>query len=136
VDVPGEALSCLVVTKLPFAVPTDPVFAARSAEMDDPFYQYAVPDAILRFRQGFGRLIRTRSDRGIVAVLDGRVETKAYGQMFVDSLPPCTVVRGPLRALLTEAATWISRGETSYATEEAVDDGGDGELEYVSFDEL
>ncbi|MBN1642695.1 MAG: DEAD/DEAH box helicase family protein [Anaerolineae bacterium] len=136
VDVPGEALSCLVVTKLPFAVPTDPVFAARAAEMDEPFYQYAVPDAILRFRQGFGRLIRTRSDRGVVVVMDGRIESKGYGAMFVDSLPSCTVVRGPMAALPTEAALWIAEGRTSTPPQETAHDDGDGELEYVSFDEL
>jgi DNA polymerase-3 subunit epsilon/ATP-dependent DNA helicase DinG len=136
VDVPGKALSCLVVTKLPFAVPTDPVFAARSAEMDNPFYQYAVPDAILRFRQGFGRLIRTRSDRGVVVVMDGRIQTKAYGPMFVDSLPPCTVIRGPLATLPEEAALWIAEGRTLSAAEVPESEADDGELEYVSFDDL
>jgi DNA polymerase-3 subunit epsilon/ATP-dependent DNA helicase DinG len=136
VDVPGEALSCLVVAKLPFAVPTDPVFAARSAEMDDPFGQYAVPDAILRFRQGFGRLIRTRTDRGVVVVADVRVQTKAYGPMFIDSLPTCTTVSGPLADLPEQAARWLAsepmsaqdRLETSYKVTD--------ELEYVPFDEL
>ena len=77
VDVPGDPLSCLVLAKLPFAVPSDPVFVARSEEMDDPFYQYAMPDAILRFRQGFGRLIRTKTDRGVAVVMDSRVLQQA-----------------------------------------------------------
>ena len=76
---PGEALSLLVIARLPFAVPTEPVFAARSAMYDDPFAQYAVPQAVLRFKQGFGRLIRTKTDRGVVVVLDRRIVSKKYG---------------------------------------------------------
>lgn len=87
IDVAGEALSCLVIARLPFSVPSDPIFAARSETFDDAFGQYAVPEAVLRFRQGFGRLIRTRNDRGIVVVLDKRVLTKSYGRLFLDSLP-------------------------------------------------
>ena len=136
VDVPGEALSCLVVTKLPFAVPTDPVFAARSAEMDDPFIQYAVPDAILRFRQGFGRLIRTRSDRGIVVIMDVRVQTKGYGLMFVDSLPKCTTVRGPLADLAGQAAKWLAQEPVVEKGKQDTDEERADELEYVPFDEL
>lgn len=136
VDVPGEALSCLVVTKLPFAVPTDPVFAARSAEMDDPFGQYAVPDAILRFRQGFGRLIRTRTDRGIVVVTDVRVQTKGYGHMFIDSLPKCTTVTGPLAELPEQAAKWLAREPLSQRRQPEPADEATDELEYVPFDEL
>jgi DNA polymerase-3 subunit epsilon/ATP-dependent DNA helicase DinG len=136
VDVPGEALSCLVVTKLPFAVPTDPVFAARSADMDDPFIQYAVPDAILRFRQGFGRLIRTRSDRGIVVVMDVRVQTKGYGLMFVDSLPKCTTVRGPLADLAGQAAKWLAREPVIEKERQDTEEELADELEYVPFDEL
>ncbi len=136
VDVPGEALSCLVVAKLPFAVPTDPVFAARSAEMDDPFGQYAVPDAILRFRQGFGRLIRTRTDRGIVVVADVRVQTKGYGPMFIDSLPRCTTVVGPLADLPAQAAKWLAREPLSRQRQSGPSDEPTDELEYVPFDEL
>jgi DNA polymerase-3 subunit epsilon/ATP-dependent DNA helicase DinG len=137
VDVPGDPLSCLVLAKLPFAVPSDPVFAARSAEMDDPFYQYAVPDAILRFRQGFGRLIRTKSDRGVAVVMDSRVLSKRYGELFLESLPACTTVRGPLADLPEAAALWLDRGVSLLESERtpvrAVDDG---ELEYVAFDDL
>ncbi|MFN8483013.1 MAG: helicase C-terminal domain-containing protein [Anaerolineae bacterium] len=107
VDVVGEALSCLVVTRLPFDVPSDPVFAARSETFDDPFNQYAIPQAILRFRQGFGRLIRSKNDRGVVVVLDRRLLTKSYGQHFVASLPPTTVRRSPLAELAQAAAQWI-----------------------------
>jgi ATP-dependent DNA helicase DinG len=134
IDVPGEALSCLVVAKLPFSVPTDPIFAARSESMEEPFYQYAVPEAILRFRQGFGRLIRTKTDRGVVVVFDRRLQTKQYGEMFLRSLPPCTTVRGPLAELPRRAAEWIERGlVVSEATEPEFDDD---ELEYVPIDDL
>jgi len=95
VDVPGESLSCVVIMKLPFAVPDDPIVQARVEALRlkgrDPFNEYQVPQAIMMFRQGFGRLIRTATDRGIVAVLDPRVVTKRYGQMFLDALPECAV---------------------------------------------
>jgi len=109
IDVMGPALSCLVIARLPFSVPTDPVYASRSATFDEPFYQYAVPETILRFRQAFGRLIRSKSDRGVVVVLDRRLQSKAYGQLFLDSLPECTTRRGPLAQLPPAAARWIER---------------------------
>ncbi len=108
VDVPGEALSVLVIVKLPFDVPSDPIIAARSETFEDPFYQYALPEAILRFRQGFGRLIRTETDRGIVVILDRRVLTKRYGQLFIASLPQCTQRVGPIQDLPKEAVTWLN----------------------------
>lgn len=107
VDVVGPALSCLVIARLPFDVPTDPVFAARSEMFDNPFIEYAVPQAVLRFRQGFGRLIRSTTDRGVVVLLDKRVLTKRYGRIFLDSLPACTVRMGPLHELPEAAASWI-----------------------------
>ncbi len=107
IDVVGEALSCLAMTRLPFNVPSDPIFAARSETFDDPFGQYAVPEAVLRFRQGFGRLIRSKSDRGVVAILDKRVLTKNYGRLFLESLPKCTRLQGPLKELPKRAAGWI-----------------------------
>jgi DNA polymerase-3 subunit epsilon/ATP-dependent DNA helicase DinG len=108
VDVPGEALSVLVIVKLPFDVPSDPIIAARSETFDDPFYQYALPEAILRFRQGFGRLIRTQLDRGAVVVLDRRVLTKQYGKAFIESLPPCTTHVGPLHDVPGKVARWLN----------------------------
>ena len=107
VDIAGEALSLLIIARLPFNVPTEPVFAARSAEYDDPFAEYAVPQAALRFKQGFGRLIRSRSDRGVVAVLDRRIVSKSYGAAFLDSLPPCRVREAPLRDLAGLTAEWL-----------------------------
>ncbi len=107
VDVPGEALSCLAIIRLPFAVPTDPLYAARAEQFENPFFDYFVPEAVLRFLQGFGRLIRTRSDRGVVAVFDKRLLTKSYGAAFIDSLPGPTVKKGLMEALPALAARWI-----------------------------
>lgn len=108
VDVPGEALSVLMIVKLPFDVPSDPIIAARSETFEDPFYQYALPEAILRFRQGFGRLIRTQTDRGVVVVLDKRVLTKRYGRLFLDSLPDCTFKQGLLADLPKLTERWLN----------------------------
>lgn len=108
VDVPGEALSVLVIVKLPFDVPSDPIVAARSETFEDPFYQYSLPEAILRFRQGFGRLIRTQLDRGVVVILDKRVLTKRYGRLFIDSLPACTTQVGSLANLPRAAEQWLN----------------------------
>jgi ATP-dependent DNA helicase DinG len=98
----------LAIVKLPFDVPSDPIVAARSETFDDPFNEYSLPEAILRFRQGFGRLIRTQSDRGVVAILDKRVLTKRYGRAFLESLPECTVKQGPLADLPKLAAKWLN----------------------------
>jgi ATP-dependent DNA helicase DinG len=108
VDVPGEALSVLVIVKLPFDVPSDPIISARSETFEDPFYQYSLPEAILRFRQGFGRLIRTQYDQGVVAVLDRRILTKRYGRLFLDSIPTCSTRSGPLANLPGAAARWLN----------------------------
>ena len=108
VDVPGEALSVLVIVKLPFDVPSDPIVAARAETFEDPFNQYSLPEAILRFRQGFGRLIRTQTDRGVVVVLDRRVLSKRYGRLFIDSLPNCTTQVGPLAQLSRSTAQWLN----------------------------
>jgi DNA polymerase-3 subunit epsilon/ATP-dependent DNA helicase DinG len=124
VDVPGEALSCLVVTRLPFDVPTDPVFAARAETYENPFFEYAVPQAVLRFRQGFGRLIRSTADRGVVVVLDSRVHTKRYGRQFLEALPPCRVHRGPLAELAGTVRAFMAAdgGGASFASVGAFSD--------------
>jgi DNA polymerase-3 subunit epsilon/ATP-dependent DNA helicase DinG len=109
VDVAGEALSLLVIARLPFNVPTDPVFAARSEAFEDAFFGYAVPQAVLRFKQGFGRLIRTSQDRGVCAVLDRRILTKRYGATFLHSLPECTVEVGSRLDLPLAARAWLMR---------------------------
>jgi ATP-dependent DNA helicase DinG len=107
VDVPGDSLSIVLITKLPFDVPTDPLIAARSEMYEDSFQEYYLPEAILKFRQGFGRLIRTASDRGVVAILDRRVLTKQYGRLFLESLPQCTARQGPASNLPREAGKWL-----------------------------
>jgi len=107
VDIPGDDLSVVVITKLPFDVPTDPLIAARSEMYENSFNEYYLPEAILKFRQGFGRLIRSASDHGVVAILDKRVMTKQYGRMFIDSLPQCTLRQGPLNNLPREAGEWL-----------------------------
>ncbi|MGZ9124716.1 MAG: ATP-dependent DNA helicase, partial [Candidatus Binatia bacterium] len=93
VDVPGEALSNVIITRLPFAVPDHPLIEARlekiEADGGNAFFEFSLPEAVLKFRQGVGRLIRTKSDSGIVVVLDNRVLTKKYGQMFLNSVPQC-----------------------------------------------
>jgi len=91
VDVPGEQLSCVIVDRLPFAVPSDPIVAARVRALDEEgrnaFAEYQVPQAVLALKQGFGRLIRSKTDRGILSILDNRIQRMAYGKIFVESLP-------------------------------------------------
>jgi len=91
VDVQGDQLSCVIIDKLPFAVPSDPVVEARIVsireEGGNPFYDYQLPQAAITLKQGFGRLIRSRSDRGALALLDNRITKKHYGQILFDSLP-------------------------------------------------
>jgi ATP-dependent DNA helicase DinG len=95
VDVRGEQLSCVIIDKLPFAVPSDPIVAARQRHIEEAggssFYEYSVPQAIISLKQGLGRLIRSTTDRGVLAVLDPRLRTKMYGQQFLKSLPSCRV---------------------------------------------
>ena len=103
VDVQGEALSCVIIAKLPFAVPSDPVVAARQKHIDEQggnsFYEYSVPQAAITLKQGLGRLIRSTTDRGVLSILDPRLNTKSYGRVFLESLPPCRITR-----LIDEAA--------------------------------
>jgi DNA polymerase-3 subunit epsilon/ATP-dependent DNA helicase DinG len=114
VDIVGEALSTLVMVRLPFNVPTEPVFAARSETFTDPFAQYALPQAALRFKQGFGRLIRSRSDRGVIAVLDSRLKHKGYGATFLKSIPQCTVISGCTKDLPKTTVEWLKGGSAHF----------------------
>jgi DNA polymerase-3 subunit epsilon/ATP-dependent DNA helicase DinG len=109
VDIRGDSLSMLIIARLPFSVPSDPVYKARSEQYDNPFGQYALPGAILRFRQGFGRLIRDREDRGVVAVLDRRIWEKGYGAQFVSALPECTKFRGDSATVAERAHEWLEQ---------------------------
>jgi ATP-dependent DNA helicase DinG len=91
VDVPGEQLSCVIIDKLPFAAPSDPIVEARIAAIrkagGKPFDEFQVPEAVLALKQGFGRLIRSAQDRGVLVLLDNRVMKQRYGKVFLDSLP-------------------------------------------------
>jgi len=97
VDVQGEQLSCVIIDKLPFSVPSDPLVAARIRHLNESgsnaFYEYQIPEAIILLKQGLGRLIRNRADRGILALLDKRIATRSYGKYFLRSLPPAPVTR-------------------------------------------
>ena len=95
VDVRGDQLSCVIIDKLPFAVPTDPLIAARTKFIDEnggrSFSEYSVPQAVITLKQGIGRLIRSKTDRGVIAILDSRLRTKSYGRDFLNSLPKARV---------------------------------------------
>lgn len=97
VDVQGEALSCVIIDKLPFAVPSDPIVEARIEYLrnrsENPFMAYQVPSAIITLKQGLGRLIRSKQDKGMLSILDNRLTTKKYGEVFLESLPKCRIVR-------------------------------------------
>ncbi|MBI2936374.1 MAG: hypothetical protein HYY31_06185, partial [Chloroflexi bacterium] len=107
VDLAGGQLQVVVLVRLPFNVPTEPVFAARSELFEDSFSQYALPQAILKFRQGFGRLIRSNNDRGVAVILDRRILSRPYGALFLSSLPPCTRTRPSLRELPEVVSRWL-----------------------------
>ncbi|NLK46288.1 MAG: DEAD/DEAH box helicase family protein [Treponema sp.] len=104
VDVPGESLSQVVIVKLPFTVPSDPVFAARSEYITkkggNPFMDLSVPEAVIKFRQGFGRLMRSSSDRGVVTVLDRRIIEKRYGAIFLSSIPETKILNDSLSSVV------------------------------------
>ena len=97
VDVQGEQLSCVIIDRLPFAVPSDPVVAARVKAIDseggNAFFDYQVPEAVLTLKQGFGRLIRSLEDRGVLMLLDPRIQRQRYGRVFIESLPPYRVTQ-------------------------------------------
>jgi len=108
VDLPGDDLSVIVMPRLPFSVPSDPVLEARAETYgDDSFLHHLLPDAILNFRQGFGRLLRRKTDRGVLVILDRRVTAKRYGHHFLESLPNPTFERGMLHILSKTAADWL-----------------------------
>ncbi len=107
IDVPGDRLSCVIVVRLPFAVPTEPVFAARAEQLRDSFGRLALPQAALRLKQGFGRLIRTSTDRGAVVILDHRILGRDYGRAFLEVLPPASRFVGPASQIADQVATWL-----------------------------
>lgn len=108
IDVPGDALSCVVIVRLPFRVPSDPMQRARSANLADPFGELALPEAVLRLKQGFGRLIRRQSDRGAVVLMDHRIANRRYGQAFLDALPRAAVEVGTCEAMAPAIGQWLA----------------------------
>ncbi len=108
VDLPPGLLKALVLTRLPFAVPTDPVVMARSNQYENPFSEFSVPQAVLRFRQGFGRLIRNKADRGTIVIMDNRITGKSYGSSFLKSIPPCTLKPSSLTNTGQLASQWLA----------------------------
>jgi len=107
IDIPGDRLSCVIVVRLPFPVPTDPVFAARAEQVRDPFLQLALPQAALRLKQGFGRLIRRSTDRGAVVILDNRILGRDYGKTFLEVLPPASRYVGPGGEVAERVGAWL-----------------------------
>jgi predicted DnaQ family exonuclease/DinG family helicase len=114
IDVPGERLSCVIMVRLPFPVPTEPVYAARAEQVRDAFAQLALPQAALRLKQGFGRLIRRSTDRGAVVILDNRILGKDYGKAFLDVLPPASRFVGPAAEIADQVGGWLGVPELSY----------------------
>ena len=108
VDLDGTSIKTIVIARLPFPVPSEPVFEARSEQYDDSFNEYAVPEAVMRFRQGFGRLIRKTSDRGALVILDSRVANKRYGERFISALPDCRIERGTVAGLGERVKKWLA----------------------------
>jgi len=108
VDIQGEELSALAICKLPFDVPSGPIFAARSETFDNAFNEFSVPETVLRFRQSFGQLIRSKSNYSIVVIFDRRVLTKSYGAAFLNALPQTTIVRTPLAQLGATVRKWLA----------------------------
>jgi Rad3-related DNA helicase/DNA polymerase III epsilon subunit-like protein len=123
IDVPGDALRCVVIAKLPFAVPTDPLVRARTESLPDPFGQYILPQAVLRLRQGFGRLIRRSEDRGAVVLCDERLRSREYGERFLRALPPAAVATVPLAEVGEAAADFVLHRRLHQATRMLADPG-------------
>ena len=139
IDVPGEACEIVIITRLPFPVPTHPLVMAISEKMDrvhgESFMSYAVPEAVIRFRQGCGRLIRTATDRGALVVLDNRIITRGYGKQFIRSLDGNFIPFDTAAAMLDRIREFFDRTSDEPA---ASADGSAGEsaISYVPFDEV
>ena len=107
IDLRGDALQVLVITRLPFDVPSDPIYSARAEKYSNPFMEYALPNAIIRFRQGFGRLVRSNKDRGAVFILDSRVINSRYGHRFIKALPKMEIQRPKSEEVESIVSNWL-----------------------------
>jgi ATP-dependent DNA helicase DinG len=116
VDVPGEALRCVIIAKLPFSVPSDPLYEAYAESLEkeglNPFSDYSVPQAVIKFKQGFGRLMRKNDDRGCIVCLDHRIIKKSYGKQFLHSLPNCRTCFAPKVEAFTEMRLFYEKTNT------------------------
>jgi Rad3-related DNA helicase len=113
IDVPGDRLSCVVMVRLPFPVPTEPVFAARAEQVADSFALYALPMAALKLKQGFGRLIRRSTDRGAVVILDNRISNRDYGRAFLEVLPRAAMYTGSVLGVGARIESWLAESSPS-----------------------
>lgn len=120
VDVKGRGLECVVITRLPFRVPSEPLQVARVEQLEkegvSPFWNFSVPQAVLKFKQGFGRLIRSHTDRGVVLVLDRRLVSKSYGRLFIESIPPGRLVAAPEQEVLEEISRFLTNERARSST--------------------
>lgn len=112
VDVPGDGLASVIIVRLPFSSPDEPSFKAKSMDLQaqglNAFTNLSLPEAIIRFKQGFGRLIRSSKDKGVLVVLDRRIDTKSYGKEFLDALPPISIQKLPLQNMVLELEHWYN----------------------------
>ena len=112
VDVPRDGLAAVIVVRLPFSSPEEPIFKAKSKAMAEAglnsFQQLALPEAILRLKQGFGRLIRSSQDKGIFVILDRRIDSKSYGAQFIQAIPSKTIEKVPLQNMVTQLEHWYN----------------------------
>ena len=113
IDIPGDQLSCVIMVRLPFPVPTEPVFAARAEQVADSFSHYALPMAALKLKQGFGRLIRRNSDRGAVVILDNRISSRDYGRAFLEVLPRAAMYTGSAAGVGERIEAWLAESSSS-----------------------
>lgn len=111
IDIPGEDLSCLIMVRLPFSPPDEPYTEAKCIEIKEkggnPFYDYSLPEAVIRFKQGFGRLIRTNHDKGLVVIFDRRIVSTRYGKAFLDSIPSVKANEMDIRQLTSLIKHWL-----------------------------
>ncbi len=111
IDIQGDNLRCVIIEKLPFDSPADPIYKAKVELLEskgiNTFLSYSIPRAVLRLKQGMGRLIRSKNDKGVIAIMDNRIKTKRYGPIFLNSLPPAKIITGSVRQIIRESETFF-----------------------------